>query len=392
MLDTVTLRVAFGVVALCVLVLFYGGTYRTTRSAYSGWWCVSLALFITSAVLFLLNGTALQVVANPMGNTVAVTAAAGVWAGARSLRGRAVPPSLFFLGPSVVMVVSFLDDPAHDIWTGGAVYLVTMSGMIGLSTWELWLLRHADRRPEGAGAQFHFSVLSMAVASGLISLYYLLRSVFFVAVGPHHDLFEIGFGTQTTTLLTMVLLVVVTFSMSALSHEQQTSELRTRATHDGLTGLLNRTEFLRRADAELQRARGRSTAVVMVADLDGFKALNDGFGHAAGDLALTTFADACRAAVGPDGLVGRLGGDEFAVLLPDGARAEEVAAEVSRRFLGGPDGMPSPTVSFGIAPADPFADVKLAIARADVALYQAKAAGRDRAVRYDRRPETAGRP
>lgn len=187
-------------------------------------------------------------------------------------------------------------------------------------------------------------------------------------------MFRTGLGSPTTTSLTMVLFMVVTFTMTELSHAQQTSDLRERATHDGFTGLLNRSEFLRRAEG--------AAGAVVVADLDNFKGLNDIYGHAAGDRALADFAAACRFAVNGDGLIGRLGGDEFGLLLSDAERAEEVAHAITARFLEGGQGQPTPTVSFGIAEVDGSIPVKDTIVRADVALYQAKAAGRDRVFRY----------
>lgn len=374
-----TLRVAFGLVAACVLVLFYGATYRSTRSAYSGWWCASLGLFITSASLFVLNGTPLQVVANPLGNATGVLGAGCVWAGARSLRGRRVPRWQLAVVPAVVLPVSLLDDPARDVWSGGAFYLVGMALLIGRSAVELWrLLGERDLVAE-ARAQVHFAVLSMAVASTAIGAFYLVRTGVFVAVGPQHPVFLAGFGSQATTLLTMILLVVVTFGMSALSHEQQTSDLRRRATRDGLTGLLNRAEFLRLAQREVDSGGLGRAAAVLVADLDRFKDLNDGFGHAAGDRALTDFADACEEAVGARGLVGRLGGDEFVLLTMD-ARAEQIAAGIAEGYRS--SGADAPTASFGIASASPGDDVRQVMGRADEALYRAKAAGRAHAVRW----------
>lgn len=388
MLDTATLRVAFGVVGFCVVVLFYGVTYRTTRAPYSGWWCVSLVLFLASALLFLFNGTSLQVVANPLGNTLAVLGAGFVWVAARSLRGASAPWWQLAVGPAVVMLASFVDDPAHDVWAGGPFFLSGMAAMLGLSAFEISRLLRSPTPAGGVERQVRFSLWSLTLTSGLVAVFYLLRGVVFVAVGPADAVFRTGFGSQATTLLTMVLLVVVTFSMSELSHEQQTLELRERASRDDLTGLLNRAEFLRQAERVFDGSgpHAATAGVVMVADLDGFKALNDGFGHAAGDQALTRFAASCLRAVGDHGLVGRLGGDEFALLLPDAALAEEIAARISRDFLDGPDGpdgQPTPTVSYGVAAIDRAVGVKDTIVRADVALYQAKAAGRDRVVRYD---------
>ncbi|GAA1530724.1 GGDEF domain-containing protein [Nocardioides humi] len=387
MLDTVTLRVAFGLVAICVLALFYSVTYRSTRSSYSGWWCVSLGCFIVSASLFLLNGTPVQILANPLGNAIAVLGAGCVWAAGRSLREIRVRWWQLAAVPAVVLAISLADDPRHDIWSGGAAYLACMALLVGASAWELAQLLRVLGPARATRAQYRFAVRAMVVVSSVISGFYLGRTVVFVAVGPDHVVFRAAFGGQVTTLLTMVLLVVVTFSMSALSHEQQTSELRLQATRDSLTGLLNRAEFLRAAQREIDRRPLRKDAAIVVADLDRFKSINDGLGHAAGDRVLTAFAEACQDVVGARGILGRLGGDEF-VLLVRGSSAEAVVDAIARRYRGG-EGSPMPTVSFGIAAAAAGDDIALAVEHADEALYEAKAAGRNRAVRaprHDDRP------
>ena len=112
-------------------------------------------------------------------------------------------------------------------------------------------------------------------------------------------------------------MVVASFTMAELSYEQQTQDLRARATVDGLTGLLNRTAFLDLAEDELRRLnRASTTASLILADLDHFKAINDEYGHSAGDTALQAFADACMSTVRSTDLVGRYGGEEFIILLP----------------------------------------------------------------------------
>ncbi|WP_418064397.1 GGDEF domain-containing protein [Pimelobacter simplex] len=382
MLDLVTLRIAFGLVALSVLVLVYGVTFRTTRSAYSGWWCVSIGCFILSATLFLFDGTALQVVGNPAGNTMGVLGAGCVWASARSLRAVPVPRWQLAAVPAVVAVASALGDPSVDSWSGGAAFLTGMALLIGRSTLELvLLLRQADVGVDSP-AQNRFALVAMAVVSSLLGAYYLARATAFVTIGPQHPVFQNAFGGQVTTLLTMILLVVATFGMSALAADQQIAELRRRATRDSLTGLLNRAEFYREGQVILDRGRFGTDAALVLADLDQFKDINDDAGHAAGDDALTAFADACREVIGPRGIVGRLGGDEFVILTVHGT-AEDLTATIAHRYAEA-DG--TPTVSFGIASVLPGDDVALGLARADHALYRAKAAGRAQAVRHDDRP------
>lgn len=379
-MDTLTLRIAFGLVAACVLALFYGVTYRSTRSAFSGWWCLSLACFMVSAGLFVLNGTPVQVVANPLGNAVGALGAGCVWAGARSLRGRPWAFVQLAIAPAVVLAAALLDDPADDVWSGGVAYLLAMSGLVGRSALELVLLLRERALPEDDGSQVRFAVSSMAVASAAISAYYAVRTVVFVAVGPDHPVFRVGFGGQVTTLVTMLLLVVVTFGMSALSHAQQTSELRVRATRDVLTGLLNRAEFLRLAERYLRARRLGPGAALVIADLDKFKSLNDRWGHAAGDRALADFGACCSTVVAAAGLAGRLGGDEFVLLVPD-ERAEELTAAIASTYARDTTDGPR-SVSFGIAEARADDDLSLVLARADEALYRAKEAGRAASARW----------
>ena len=118
MLDTATLRVALAVVDLTLLLLFYFITFRRTRSAYSGWWCMALLLFLSGNAAYLLDGTPYQVWSNPLGNVFLVGGAASIWAGARSLR--TTTPKIWYLAaaPGITAVASVLDQPATNVWSG----------------------------------------------------------------------------------------------------------------------------------------------------------------------------------------------------------------------------------------------------------------------------------
>ena len=228
---------------------------------------------------------------------------------------------------------------------------------------------------------------TLAVGSGILSVFYAARLVAFLADGPEGPVFLSIFGSVTTTLFSAVILVVASFTMAELSNEQLNQDLRARATFDGLTGLLNRAAFMELAEHELRRLnRVRTTGSLVLADLDHFKAINDEFGHSAGDAALQAFADACRATVRATDLVGRYGGEEFILLLPGVTPevASDIAAEISRRLEASHSStIPRlPTASYGIAATshNGRADLPMMVAAADAALYQAKSLGRDRAV------------
>lgn len=156
-------------------------------------------------------------------------------------------------------------------------------------------------------------------------------------------------------------------------------ELRHQANHDALTGLANRsmlTSFLLRADS-----RGR--AVILI-DLDDFKTINDSLGHAAGDAVLIEVAKRLRASVREEDLVARLGGDEFAVVL--GVRGDSQAAtDTAERMsaaLNSPMTLDGRRIevhaSIGIATTSDGAPLDELLRSADVAMYQAKSAGKGR--------------
>ncbi|MDX8478986.1 PAS domain S-box protein [Mesorhizobium sp. VK24D] len=161
-------------------------------------------------------------------------------------------------------------------------------------------------------------------------------------------------------------------------------QLAYAAAHDALTGLANRSSFIRTMEELVDQCRlnGGEHQFLFV-DLDHFKAVNDTGGHAAGDALLKRVADAIRNVLEPDDIVARLGGDEFAVILKSGAPASgSVAArsviDAIRNLDFSWDGRPhSIGASIGLAPIRAgYGEVDEIIARADAACYAAKAAGR----------------
>lgn len=379
-LDTATLRVAFAVVGIVLLVLFYMVTYRRTRAAYSGWWCTAIAMFLTGAAGYLLNGTGHQWWATPVANVLVVFGAASVWTGTRSLQARKPVPWLIATSMALTGVTAAVDNPGMNIWAGGAAFLAFLTLFFGLAASELFRLRRGFTRLRGP----------LAFVAGLLAAFYLCRFVTFLVDGPDGRIFQTVFGGSATTLFTMALMVVVSFSMASFSEEQAARDLRKRALHDGLTGLLNRNAFLDLAADRIDSLRrGGRSGSLMLADLDHFKTVNDTHGHPGGDKALRAFAQVCTDTVRSTDLVGRYGGEEFILLLSGAApeQAKQVAHLISENLRAAdfPD-FTLPTVSFGIAaigegPDTPDANtLDAAIEAADAALYQAKSEGRDRAV------------
>jgi diguanylate cyclase (GGDEF)-like protein/PAS domain S-box-containing protein len=162
------------------------------------------------------------------------------------------------------------------------------------------------------------------------------------------------------------------------------AQLVHQAFHDGLTGLANRTLFAERVEHALARSSQGELAVLFI-DLDDFKHVNDSLGHAAGDQLLIAAARRLQGCLRPTDTAARLGGDEFAVLLERVTDAESAAAVAGRVLdtLHQPFGLNGRTIpikaSLGVATGRPGADeVEELLRNADVAMYAAKAGGKDR--------------
>jgi diguanylate cyclase (GGDEF)-like protein len=164
------------------------------------------------------------------------------------------------------------------------------------------------------------------------------------------------------------------------------------ATHDVMTRLPNRAVFQERLEAALSESAvdDRCCVGLLLIDIDHFKEVNDTLGHHAGDVLLGAVGRRLVQASGPDCLVARLGGDEFAVLAPDiGDEAalvrlgEVVMRELVEPVPYGDDSIPV-TASVGVALARRGDGAEQLLKDADIALYEAKGAGRNRAVVFDR--------
>jgi diguanylate cyclase (GGDEF)-like protein len=200
-------------------------------------------------------------------------------------------------------------------------------------------------------------------------------------------------GLLLSTLIGLLVFLLGTGRMRALSLvRQKTAELSHLALHDGLTGLPNRALVLDRAAQMLARTARRPgvTSGALFLDLDGFKHVNDKLGHAAGDALLKGVAERLLSTVREHDTVGRLAGDEFVVLIESPADepaadllADRLVAAIRDPIELGPDGASANvTASIGVAVGQ-YQTPEALLRDADLALYAAKAAGRDRYSLFD---------
>jgi diguanylate cyclase (GGDEF)-like protein len=177
----------------------------------------------------------------------------------------------------------------------------------------------------------------------------------------------------------------------SLAHDK-TRELSYQALHDTLTGLPNRALVLDRAEQMIARVARQPdlAAGALFIDIDGFKHVNDNLGHAAGDQVLRAVAGRLQGAIREQDTVGRLGGDEFVVLVESAADATMIdrladrLAEVLREPVELDDGLKisAVTASIGVSIGQ-YATPDALLRDADLALYSAKAAGKDRYALYE---------
>jgi diguanylate cyclase (GGDEF)-like protein len=214
--------------------------------------------------------------------------------------------------------------------------------------------------------------------------------------------FRDGAADLADALFAFLISALILFSVVGLdrllrairAHEEQLTRL---ATTDPLTGLANRRHLLAELEKELRRAArsGRPLSALMV-DLDRFKSVNDRYGHAAGDAVLVAVADRCLARLRAIDLCGRIGGEEFVVLLPEtdaegaATTAERLCADLAGASIETVAGPVTVTISIGVAahfprrphPGEAADDdvtgqAQTLLQRADRALYEAKAGGRN---------------
>jgi diguanylate cyclase (GGDEF)-like protein len=293
-------------------------------------------------------------------------------------------PFILGMAASVVLCSPLLLVLPHDRW------MRDRRGPLLFYGWSIavTVLISIGTRLDGGATSPLFALLFvtlvfMAVAYppyGVAVMGALMTGSYLLVVALPHLTTSALFFAAVMGLFTMI--CVLTSANAWAAQDRQLALLRLHeslAATDPLTGGPNRRAFLDRLGAGIAAAGRGAQAVVCLIDLDGFKAVNDRDGHAAGDAVLRAVSAALTGAVRGTDSVARLGGDEFAVLAEVSADfpADALAERLRRAVAGAGDGV-GVTASVGVAVIHPGDDADLLLHRADAAMYRAKTAGGNR--------------
>jgi diguanylate cyclase (GGDEF)-like protein len=388
--STVALDVStLFVVATCVtalLGLFLLFAWRQDRIDALAWWGSAYLVGASSLALWALQGFGLVLIPAGLPNALMLLTCAMMWSAARLFHGREVLWVAIFAGPALWLLASTFPAFEQSSLLRVMMSSIVISSYAFLTAFELW-------RERRKSLMRRWPAIFVPLLHGLVFLF----PIPFASMLPEQR------GTVTLTsgwiavfvLEAMLYAVVTAFIVLALVKERVVQIHRTAASTDSLTGLLNRRALCDGAQQLFsQQARKGEAVSVLIFDLDHFKAINDRLGHALGDETLRTFGATLVANMRANDLFGRLGGEEFAAVIPatlgealtiaERIRAAfEIAGEtVSGRPVGA-------TVSVGAACGHPARGFDALLARADAALYRAKADGRNRTETMEAGPSVA---
>ncbi|MCA1990187.1 MAG: GGDEF domain-containing protein [Desulfarculus sp.] len=399
MLDNRTFMVAGCSVALVFLLAMLVITLTTRRYRGLGWWTTGNGFFTVGFLTLTLPLTPPWHWSLLVANVCSV-AGVIVWNfGVRRFLDQGLP--LWAAAASLALTVGVIH--YFSAWS----YNITIRIVFVSLTYSAWVLDLAGALGRARNGANSLSRRIFFATALVIAGFFVFRAAATIFQPPVQNLFQPNWLVSLS--MAMLMLAVVAFNicflaLMAVRHEgdlqtkilelNQEIELRhaleerlaREATLDPLTGLANRRKLEELAAKSLAVARrhGRPLALLMM-DIDHFKQINDQRGHQAGDAALTALAEICQRQLREEDTLARFGGDEFVALLPhtdlDQAleTAERLRSEVES--FGRPEGGPLPglTISLGVSVFQPGdSNFAALLARADAALYQAKAQGRNR--------------
>ncbi|RXT56541.1 hypothetical protein B6S44_05605 [Bosea sp. Tri-44] len=376
-MDLATLwYLTLGTLLVAAAMTLWERAAQAQRSRELGIWATAYGVFALGCVLAM-NRSLLPGVAGPaLTNVVMVFGYTLVLQGTLALDGKALRPALVAGLLTVIGAAWFVagTDMGSVFWNyASALPIAIISALTALTVLRSRTASGLRSRP-----------IAVAVFA-CHSLFYAARAFVVPVITSFYGDGVPPVVAKITMYEAVLFTVAMPMCLLALVREEDRLQLLANVRTDFLTGLLNRQGFFELGSERLDRKGEEISHALLAFDLDHFKAINDTYGHDAGDSVLKLFASIAREAAGPAAMSARLGGEEFAMLLPGmGAdEARDVGEDIARRFAEAAarsDGLAiAATVSVGLAVAD-AGGVELTelLAAADRALYRAKTLGRNR--------------
>jgi diguanylate cyclase (GGDEF)-like protein len=358
-----------------LLGLFLLFAFLQDRIAALAWWGMAYLIGGLSGAIWRLGDQISPPVPASSANVLLFIGVGMIWSGSRLFHGRSIPWAGMFLGAGSWLVAcsspAFANSPAARV-VMSAVIVATYTF---LTAAELWRER---RKP----LIRRWPAIFVPMLHGAIFLFPMTLASLSLDLDGGRTLAN---GWVAMFAIEVVLYIVGTaFIVLVLAKDRAVRAYKVAAATDALTGLPNRRGFFEAAAAIMEDNKAAMAPVSVLAfDLDHFKSINDNFGHNIGDAMLQLFAGVARKTMRGSDVIGRVGGEEFVAILSGTLAEAAIAAERVRSAFAAatlePDAHRVPaTVSIGVACGSPNAAIELLIARADAALYRAKAKGRDR--------------
>ncbi len=375
-IDLPTLLIAGSFVS-AVSGIFLIFAWLQTDQAHGVLWWAAADILLSASVPMMASPT---IVPGDPTMVIAITllniSPALIWASARAVNGRRIDISIIGAGAVVWLIAFAMPTFRESTSTQIGLNLAIVSVFLFAAAYEFW---HA--RSDRLTARWPLVVL-------------LLLHAISSAVGAFDSLFVHGMEQTGLAILhswlgfvhleTLAFVVGTSIFTVAMARERNEMTHKIAAATDALTGVATRRAFYERGEPLVRTAGEKTALAIILFDLDGFKAINDTYGHGHGDEVLKRFGAAALKTLRSSDLIGRLGGEEFGAVLPGASvGAAYVAAERIRVAFAEAcgevgDGTIRATVSAGIASAQTGSTLDSLVQAADLALYRAKLQGRDR--------------
>lgn len=379
-LNLLLLTAVFGIVMLFVLL-------SLARSGIAGvrHWLAAIVCSVISLLLYASRGKIAPFLSVELANTLYASAICLLYTGFCRFLSRPVPTKLMVGAVAVLITLVAVFHHGYDMLHVRIALVSIFHGGLCLAIGVILL-----RAPQTPGTT-HYSYYFTAFMAILFAFCHAVRGVVH-GTGVEHLSSAFQSAPVNLLFITIGALVIPVFTVGIVMivHDRMMGLAMAAANRDFLTGAWSRRAFFEFAERELTRVQrnGRPLSLLLF-DVDHFKRINDTHGHAVGDRVLTEIVQRAEKEIRGMDCIARVGGEEFAALLPEvDASSALVVAERLRTALGthavtdssSTSAAVTYTVSIGVATLIPSESIAELMRRADIALYEAKAGGRNTVV------------